>query len=188
MELRKPVLLQLLFVCALLSASAQAQDSCEPWVARIESAEGRVEAKRSGQTTWQAVRLGDAFCYGDSIRVEDNSRAAVLLAPDQTLLRLDQKTTITLTAPEPAAQASWLDLLRGAVHFISRTPQPLKIKTPYVNAAVEGTEFLLRVEPSRTALWVYEGRVLASNEHGELRLGGGEAALTEAGQAPRKRL
>jgi hypothetical protein len=110
----------------------------------------------------------------------------VLLA-NRTLLRLDEATTITFSKVAPKAP-SWLDLLKGAAHFISRTPRELQIKTPFVNAAIEGTEFALRVGPKRTAIWVFEGRVAFSNAAGVLRLASGEAAVAEAGKPPRPQL
>jgi tetratricopeptide (TPR) repeat protein len=109
-----------------------------------------------------------------------------MLRPE-TMLRLDQRTTITFPAIA-AEQPSWLDLLDGAVHFISRHPGGLQIKTPFVNAAIEGTEFVLRVEPEQTELWVFEGRVLASNDAGSLAVNSGEAAVARAGQPPMRRI
>ncbi|MGH8574398.1 MAG: tetratricopeptide repeat protein, partial [Gammaproteobacteria bacterium] len=66
--------------------------------------------------------------------------------------------------------------------------QQLHIRTPIANAGVEGTEFALRVDPARAELWVYEGRVLFENTKGQLRIGGGEAALARAGEAPERRI
>ncbi|MGA7181050.1 MAG: FecR domain-containing protein [Thiobacillaceae bacterium] len=173
----------MLVALGLLPAPASlAADRCEPWAAQLSSVQGRVEAKRMGTDRWQPVSSGAVFCPGDSLRVEALSRAAVLL-PSETMLRLDQRTTITFPAVE-AKKASWLDLLDGAVHFISRRPRNLQIKTPFVNAAIEGTEFVLRVGADQTELWVFEGRVLASNTAGSLAVGGGEAAVAKAGQPP----
>jgi tetratricopeptide (TPR) repeat protein len=163
-----------------------AADRCEPWAGQLVSAQGRVEARRVGTARWQPVSSGEVFCPGDSLRVEALSRAAVLLRTETTL-RLDQRTTITFPAIA-GEQPSWLDLLEGAVHFISRRPRALQIKTPFVNAAIEGTEFVLRVGPDQTELWVFEGRVLASNEAGSLFVVSGEAAVAKAGEPPTRRL
>ncbi len=135
---------------------------------------------------WLPVALQDHFCPGDSVRVARRSRAAILL-PNQTLLRLDEESTLTFPQLEKEA-ASWLDLLRGAVHFISRTRRSFNIRTPFVNAGIEGTEFGVRVEPTATSIWVFEGQVLASNSFGELTLTGGEAASAEKGKVPVRRL
>jgi ferric-dicitrate binding protein FerR (iron transport regulator) len=121
-----------------------------------------------------------------SARVAKRSRVAILLQ-NHTLLRLDEATTVTFTEIKPD-KPSWLDLLKGAVHFISRTPESLDVTTPFVNAAIEGTEFVVRVEPAEAGIWVFEGQVLARNARGRLMLGSGEAAVTRQGRAPERRL
>lgn len=65
---------------------------------------------------------------------------------------------MSFPAREPEAPP-WLDLLRGVMHFITRVPQRLHIHSPFVNAAVEGTELVLRVGGAETELVVFEGRV-----------------------------
>ncbi len=180
------------FLAALITlygfswSNGLAVERCEPWVAQMVSVQGQVEAKRSGQQQWNPVRLNETFCAGDSVRVEALSRAAVQLR-NETILRLDQGTTLSFSPIEPA-EPSWLDLLKGAVHLISRTPHTLKIKTPIVNAAIEGTEFVVRVEPTEATVWVFKGQVLASNEAGSLTLVSDQAAVAKAGEAPMRRL
>jgi Tfp pilus assembly protein PilF len=53
---------------------------------------------------------------------------------------------------------------------------------------VEGTEGLIRVEPDRTLITIYEGQVLASNAAGSLALTSGQSAVAEAGKAPVERV
>jgi tetratricopeptide (TPR) repeat protein len=160
--------------------------ACEPRAGKAVSVQGEVEIRRAAQPHWTPLRLHEHLCAGDSVRLGSHSRAAVLLA-NRTLLRLDEATTITFSRVAPKAP-SWLDLIKGAVHFISRTPRELQIKTPFVNAAIEGTEFVLRVEPKRTAIWVFEGRVAFGNAAGALGLASGEAAVAEAGKPPQPQL
>jgi hypothetical protein len=163
-----------------------AASPCEGAVGEAVSVQGLVEFNRAGQPTWQAVKQGEPFCVGDSVRAASRSRAAILLA-NQTLIRLDEDTAVTFSAIEPA-EPSWLDLLKGAIHFLSRTRQSFKVKTPFVNAAIEGTEFVVRVTPKETGLWVYEGVVAFGNSQGTLTLRSGEAAVTEVGKAPVRRI
>ena len=180
--------------CAVLSAvfgyspvgETQAAGACEPWAAKIVSIEGRVEASRLGEPRWVAARLEQTFCPGDRVRIESRSRAAVLLA-NQTILRLDEGTALTFTQVKPA-EPSLLDLLKGAIHFLSRTPAQLRINTPFSAAGVEGTEFVLRVTENATQLWVFEGRVRFANAQGSLWLASGEAAAAQAGRAPQRRV
>ncbi len=155
---------------------------CAPWVTQVVSIQGTVEVKRAKQNGWSRVQLNDQFCAGDSIRADIYSRAGLLLR-NETLLRLDQGTTLVLPQLYDEDNA-WLELVRGAVHFISNIPYRLKVKTPFVNAAIEGTEFAVRVAESDTKVWVLEGKVSVDNAQGKISLGPGEAAVVEAGKGP----
>src|SRR5210317_514369 len=138
------------FVAALLYPSAAFAETCEEWIAKAVSVEGIVEVQRAGETQWQTVELDDTFCPGDTIRVDDRSRAALSLA-NQPLLRLDQNTTITLGGVQEKRGAV-IELAQGAVHFFSRIRRNLEVMTGFVNAGVEGTEGLIRVEEDRTLI------------------------------------
>ncbi|NOR05083.1 MAG: tetratricopeptide repeat protein [Deltaproteobacteria bacterium] len=159
-----------------------AAQTCEEWVGKIVSVQGEVYARRAGETKWLPAKMNDTYCPGDMIRTQGRSRAAIVLR-NETILRLDQKTTISFSGLEEE-QTSILDLVTGAVHFFSRFPRSLKVITPFVNAVVEGTEFFIRVEADRTLLSILEGQVAATNEAGRLILSRGESAVAQAGQAP----
>ena len=155
---------------------------CEPWVARLASAQGHVERRVAGGEQWIAARRDERFCEGDSVRVRHNSRAALTLNND-TVVRLDQDTTVTFTGMQPDEPA-WLDLVNGVAHFISRVRQSFKVVTPFVNAAVEGTEFVVVVREQETQISVFEGQVAARNAQGQLVLTSGQSAVAAASQAP----
>ena len=161
---------------------AVAAQTCEEWAGKIVSVQGEVYARRAGETQWLPVKMNDTYCPGDMIRTQGRSRAAIILR-NETILRLDQKTTISFSKLEKE-QPSMLDLVTGAVHFFSRFPRGLKVVTPFVNAAVEGTEFFIRVEGDQTLLSIFEGQVAATNKAGRLILSRGESAVAQAGQAP----
>ncbi len=167
-----------------LFASAWADEACDPGVGQVVSVQGQVVISRSGSPQWMPATLRGTLCPGDRIRIEARSRAAIHLV-DDTVLRLDQGTTVTFSKSEPDAP-SWIELLRGAVHFLSRVPQRLTIHTPYVNAGVEGTEFVVQVVPGETRVYVLAGQVLTSNAAGSLRLTSGEAAVSVVGQPPQR--
>ena len=177
----------ILLICTWgLHGQSHAAGTCESWVGKIVSLQGQVEVIRTGKARWQRVSLEETFCPGDRVRIEARSRAAIFMR-NETVLRLEAGTTITFEESEPD-KPSLLEILKGAVHFISRVPRTLKIKTPFVNAAIEGTELLVRVESTETAVWVFEGQVLVSNAVGSLRLLSGQGATAEAGKAPIRRL
>jgi tetratricopeptide (TPR) repeat protein len=164
------------------STELQAQEACDALGARVVSVQGSVQFQRAGTTEWVPAKFNDAYCPGDVLRVGGQSRAVVLL-PNENLLRLDENTTITFSGVEKES-TSLLELLKGAVHFFSRMPRVLKVSTPFVNGAVEGTEFFIRVEGDRALLSVFEGRVRVSNPWGSLVLARGQAAVAESGKAP----
>ncbi|HEY7553697.1 MAG TPA: tetratricopeptide repeat protein, partial [Candidatus Binatia bacterium] len=148
----------------------------------MQSMQGNVEVRRAGQPQWQPTRLNDSYCAGDRIQVGERSRADVSLV-NQPVLRLDQHTTITFAGVKEE-RTSIIDLLRGALYFFSRVPRNLEIITAFVNAGVEGTEGLVRVEDDRASILIFEGRVLATNQAGKLTLTSGQSALAEQGKPP----
>ena len=142
-------------------------------VARLVSIQGSVQIQRSGQTAWTVVRkLDTVVCQGDVLHAGPRSRAALLIDPE-TLVRLDQSSTLSIrqtpdetiveftkdpglfqrvvTAPNPC----------GAGYFISRFPRKFRVLTPFVNASVEGTEFLVAMRCESALVAVFEGRVRA---------------------------
>jgi len=156
--------------------------TCEPWLGRVVSVQGVVEARRIGAGQWVRATIGDRYCAGDSIRILELSRTALVLR-NEAVLRLDQNTTITFASAreEPI---TWIEMLRGIAHFFSRVPRGLRVVTPFVNGTVEGTEFVFEVEADRAVLTVLEGRVTADNPAGQATVRSGEATVARAGQPP----
>jgi len=163
-----------------------AEERSEEWVVKVVSVQGAVQARRAGEAQWVPVNLNDTYSLGDMIRVQERSRAAIIL-PKEIVLRLDQKTTITFSGVEKE-ETFLLQILNGAAHFFSRFPWILKVFTPFVNATVEGTELFIRVLPNQTFLSIFQGRVAAVNDLGSLILTSGQSAIAEKGQAPTPRV
>jgi tetratricopeptide (TPR) repeat protein len=171
---------------AFLFAGAALGRSCEQWGGKIVSVQGVVQVRKAGESKWMPVGLNATYCPGDMIRVLQNSRAAIVLS-NETLFRLDQNTTVTFTGVEKE-KTFLIDIFKGVTHFFSRHPRRLKVVTPFLNAAVEGTEFYVRVTQDQTFLSIFEGRVAASNKTGSLVLTAGQSAVARAGQAPAMRV
>lgn len=157
---------------------ALANARCESPAATLESVEGTVEWSVSDDRWQQAVR-GDAFCYGDKIRVLEQ-RAALRLA-NETVVRLRENSVVTLM---PEDKGFWVELLQGAGHFLSRTPKQLTIKAAYLNAAIDGTEFIVAADGERNRVAVFEGEVRVFNQFGEVQLGEGTETSATATSAP----
>jgi tetratricopeptide (TPR) repeat protein len=166
----------------LMPRAGLAQERCEPAAGRVVSAQGTVELQRQGTAVWAVVTLEELLCLGDTVRVGRASRAALALAND-SILRLDQRTTLRLQGVVEERR-SLLDLLLGSVYFFSHQPRALAVDTPFVNAAAEGTEFLVRLAEDRAEVVMLDGQVLLENPYGELRVAKGDAAVAPEGQAP----
>ena len=162
-----------------ISVSAQ---PCKEWAGKIVSTQGTVAVRKAGEARWVEVKLHETFCAGDMVRVHQNSRAAIVLT-NEALIRLDQNTTIAFKGLDEQ-KTFLLDMLSGIAHFFSRFPKRLKVKTSFVNAAIEGTEFYVQVATDQALVSIFEGNVLASNEAGSLVLASGQAAVARAAQAP----
>ena len=142
-------------------------------IARIVSIQGTLQVRRAGQTAWSYVRkLDTTLCQGDLLHADAGSRAALLIIPE-TLVRLDQHSTITIsqTADETVVEFTLDTGLPGRIvtapnacgagYFITRFPRRFRVLTPFLNASVEGTEFLVAMRCESAQVTVFEGRVRA---------------------------
>ncbi len=168
-------------------AQAQETPACAPAIARVVSLQGDVHVQRGGAGAWSSVRrLDTTVCAGDRLRVAGLSRAALFVQPE-TLVRLDQNTTITL---RQTAEVTHIELHAdelatgaqksrccGAVYLITRFPKKFKVTTPHMNAAVEGTEFMVEASREASKLTVIEGTVSSES------LATGDTELVSAGQS-----
>ena len=172
----------LLFLLALAAPAGTAIAQSCPVVGQLYSIDGQVEVRRNG--AWQTGTLNQPLCAQDAVRTGSLSRAAVMLV-NEAVLRIDQDTTVHLTdVTADERKPSLLDLTKGAFQSFSRQPRALEVNTPYLNAAVQGTEFMIRVEADELILTVLEGTVSASNAHGSAAVGSGQSIRTSGG-APR---
>ncbi len=178
LSLKLAVVVRVFLVC-LMSWPSLAGALCVNPVAELVSTQGTIELNKS------PARLSDAICPGDVVTVGPRSRAAIVILETDTVLRIDQDTELRVRNVSPQG-ASLLDLLQGAINLLTPAPRSLEITTPVVNAAVEGTEFYMRVAADRAVITVFEGRVAASNDFGSLKLTANESAVVVATQAPKR--
>lgn len=176
------LLIMALFAGESYSETEIAGAECEEArAARLVSLQGSVSVEFNHR--WRAAVLNERLCEGSRVKVEANSRVSLQL-PNDEILRLDKETVLSLNGISQD-QPTVLDLVKGFVHFLSRTPKRLTVTTPIANAGPEGTEFALRVDDTQAALWVYEGGVRFFNAQGSVSLQPGQSAEAGLGQAPR---
>ncbi len=165
------------------SRAAPPPRDCKSWHAEVIAVEGVVEVLRQSQ--WQKLPTGAVLCMGETVRTEAFGRATVQL-PDKTAFTIAPNSTLTLTEPEDDQDrdGTWIDLIKGALHVISRHPHGLRINTPYVNAGIEGTEFVVTVDDHQANVTVVEGKVKLRNPAGEVAVPSGERGSATMSSAP----
>ena len=171
-----------LFLLTYLFAPAVTANECIETIATATAIQGIVEKRQKSSTAWKTITAQDTFCMGDMVRTQLNSRAALYLN-NNTILRLNELSAVTFIGSS-SQSANQLSLTKGIAHFISRLKQRFEVLTPYVNAAIDGTEFVIAVNTDHSNITVLEGRVRVSNQQGEISLAQGETALARAGEAP----
>lgn len=181
---------QLLWLCWLslvflaLPANLWAQGTCNP-VAQIVSVQGEIRLNGDVLDNAAAMRTYTNICVGDLISAGQLSRATIAILNTDAIIRIDQNTELRLNVEE-IADPSFLEVLKGAINILSPAPVDLGVKTAFVNAAVEGTEFHVRVERDQATVTVLEGRVSVTDSDGrnELAVIENQAASAKRGQAP----
>lgn len=171
-----------LFMLLITLPSLAMAEGCAEVVATAVSIQGVVEVRVQSGTEWKKIALQEHLCQGDMVRTQANSRAGLYLS-NNTILRLNEHSAVTFSGVSQQG-GHWLDLKQGMAHFISRITQRFVTVTPFVNAVVDGTEFVVAVADEQTEITVLEGRVRAQNEQGEIRIGSGEGVTARSGEIP----
>ncbi len=185
--LEQKEILRLCILTILLMAhsmSTRAQEACQP-IAEIISAQGEIRINGAIIDNATASRNRLRVCAGDLISSGELSRASLAILTTDAILRIDQNTEFRINI-ERDKDRSLLDLIKGAINFLSPSPVDIGVRTAAVNAAVEGTEFHVRVEGDRAAVTVLEGQVRLTDSSGgnALSLQRDQAASARVGQPP----
>lgn len=163
-------------------ACAGAVADCTDPAARVIATAGSVHRRVSLEGPWLSVVPEDRLCPGSQVRTGGES-TALLRLPDSTLIRLDQHSTLTFPPPDMKGRRI-VDTLKGAFSFFTRTRRGLDVRTPFVNAGVDGTEFIVAVGDDSASVLLLDGslRVVSGGE--ALPLSAGESVTARSG-APR---
>lgn len=178
------ILLLILFAPLCWAETVIVDETCNnKYGAKLVSLQGKLlyDPDRKGQ--WRPAQINQLICEGSGVMLEPYSRASLRLSNGLFIsLGAGSIAKLDFIAPD---KPTFLTLIKGFVHIISRTPKPLKISTPIANAGPEGTEFAMSVDESSASLWVYEGGVKFFNTKGSVHLSPGQAAQAQLGQAPK---
>ena len=122
---------------------------------------------------------------GDKVRTRAQSRAAVQLS-DRSVIRLSERTTLEILPPRRAEKKRF-GLPGGSIFFFNREkPADIEFDTPLAAGAIRGTEFLLEVAETNSALRLalIDGHVALNTPDGEVALERGQELNLKPGQPP----
>lgn len=159
---------------------AGAQPRCPNPVAIVRTLDNEVRVVLASQGPGVPATREMPVCPGEAIEVAARSRARVFLTASNTLLTLDQNSRLEIgpaDSPRP-----YVSLLRGALLFLTRVRRSFEIQTPFVNASVEGTEFIVEVGADVARVTVLEGVVRASSGKETRDVVAGQQAVAGKGQ------
>ncbi|MFT4171687.1 MAG: FecR domain-containing protein [Rhodocyclaceae bacterium] len=147
---------------------------CDPSVGELASIEGIVEVRSAGATEWIRASRQTQLCAGDVVAARTRSRATIVFS-NGVLARLDEQTTVTITAVGETA-AGELSLSQGALNVLSRQKGDVRVTTPHMAAQTQGGEFNVVAQPDETSVSVVEGRVQAVSPEGTPLVAAGASA------------
>lgn len=184
-DVRTKALVALVAIWASATFPARAADA---GLAKVTAVQNTVETKAASAASWSDAAAGRSLAANDRIRTGPASRAAILYS-DQTLHRINEKSEVEILPPAGGGSGI-VKIFSGQSYFTTRTPKDFgRVQTPTVTAAIKGTEFSVGVaDDGTTIITMIEGTVAASNEFGSVTVTRGEAAVTEPGKAPQRRI
>ena len=102
--------------------------------------------------------MGQMLCPEQELRTSLQGRGAVRFLRSHAIVHIDQSTQLRF---RDNSDRALVDLIRGAISAFFRKPGNLSVDTPIVNAAIKGTEFMVRVgDDGVSIVSVYEGTVV----------------------------
>ncbi len=182
-KMRKMIKLFLMLILCGIAFCANSQEACQDWLAKILTVEGQVEKRLSATGQWRSLEKDHLLCAGDTVRTDRMSRAEIQLI-NETVVVLDQRTTLIFLEPEVSLLIRLINLVKGKAFFNSKGSKGLKVNTPFVNAAHDGTSFLVAVDSEKTEISVFDGLIVADNSAGKTTVHQGEKAVTYKNQLP----
>ena len=165
---------------------------------------GKAEFRQSAAAPWVPATLRQEIAVGATVRTGLASQIALVLR-DQTQVRLNEQTVLTLTAVDGASQGTRLDLGRGrmwaqAKQFVSGSLRSLTavvnslnserarllVHTPTATIGIRGTDWEVLADDASTTVTVLSGQVEVSNDAGTILVNQNEQAVALPGKAPTK--
>ncbi len=165
------------------------------WLAFISTAEAlpvggilhvkpQVEVRAEKKKGWTVAGERYALTYGDYIRTDKNGKADVLFN-DGTEIVLRNNSQIQIVAPSSETQPLVVRVFGALSEILVRARGKTEIRTAACNAAVRGTQFLIRLpSEEQTTLTVLEGAVDFYNPQGSVIVNADQQSSARVGGAP----
>jgi opacity protein-like surface antigen len=177
-------------IALALATGAAAQTQ----VASVAAVRGSVEVQRGGKGEWQPTFSGNPLFDGEQVRT-DAGGGATLVFIDDCVVILGPGTTLTVDryggkAPRRALLRLDAGALEGIVSGYSGDGARFEIETASAVVRVQGTRFVVRLDPSSKATDVggLEGTVAVSGRTGLIgpgvAVGPGQSSRVEVGKFP----
>lgn len=148
-------------------------------------------------TKWEPVKEKQQLNAGAALRTGPFGQVALLLR-DNTQLRVNQNSELTIKAVEPNGTTAveldkghaWAQakrFLRTVTGAVAMARPAVQVTTPTSTIGIRGTDWDVRLDPDgATTLTVLSGVVELSNPLGTLMVAPNEQARSEAGKPPTK--
>lgn len=89
------------------------------------------------------AKVGGLICHGERLATGKNGRSQLRITAKRTIVGANANTEIRFPA---TTQREDLDLLFGAMRFLSSVRGYFSVRTPYLSAGIEGTEAIIIAE------------------------------------------
>jgi tetratricopeptide (TPR) repeat protein len=171
-------MLRTVFLACLLCLASIADSFAQnaAFAGRIFSIQGSATIKRGSDTI--PVSEGLELQEGDELVTGEPGRVAVEL-PDGSYIRVASGSNMKILSEDKK-----VNLLDGALHFLSHSEKHPVVETQQVTASIRGTEFTVVSERGQTTISMFSGSVDAQGDGGRAQLAAGQGAHFRKGRAP----
>ncbi|HEY3376586.1 MAG TPA: FecR family protein, partial [Armatimonadota bacterium] len=153
-------------------------------VGGIVNLKPQVQVHAEKQKGWTVAGERFALGYGDCIRTDKGGKADVLFN-NGTEIIMRSNTQIQIVAPASADKPLVVRVFGALSEIFVRAKGNTEIRTEASNAAVRGTEFLIRLPaPDCTTLTVITGVVDFSNAKGLVTVRAAQQSTARVGERP----
>ena len=153
-------------------------------VGGIVHLKAKVEVRAEKQPGWTLAGERHPLAYGEYIRTDKTGKAE-LLFNDGTEIDMRNNTQLQILTPASESQSLVVRVFGALSEIFVHARGKTEIRSAACNAAVRGTEFLIRLPSAdQTTLTVLDGVVDFYNAHGTVTVGAEQQSTARLGAPP----